>query len=235
MTPNRTGIILSLTLHGGAIALAYALSCSIAQPIKPIEIDFTLMEPAGPPVPEPPPVVRKPLPEPPPRKQKAPPEQTRRVVQQQAPIAREPATQPQGTVPVLANPNPASPVPAQQASVHQGNGAPSGTDQGTGGGVGISADKLKKKYLAEHYAYIKKIIEKNLTYPSRAQRMGWSGTCVVEFMVLASGHAKDIRVVKSTGYELLDENVIETIRKVDPFPKPPMPVKLAIPFTYTIG
>lgn len=241
MTPNRTGILISLTLHGGAIALAYALSCSIAQPIKPIEIDFTLLEPAGPPVPEPPPVVRKPLPEPPapPRKQKAPAvEQAPRIVQQ-APVPREPATQPQGSVPIFANPNPTPPVPPQQASAQTGTGSAggsaTGTGQGTGGGGGVSADKLRKKYLAEQYEYIKRIIEENLVYPSRAQRMGWNGSCVVEFVVQSSGHAKDIHVIKSTGYELLDDNVVETIQKVDPFPKPPAPVKLKIPFTYRLG
>jgi len=159
----------------------------------------------------------------------------------QAPLPREPATQQQETVPVFASPNQAPPAPVQQAPSQiatgsgGGGGSPSGSARGTGGGGGVSAEQLRSRYRSEHFAYIKKIIEENLTYPPRAQRMGWSGNCVVEFVVEANGHAKEFRVIKSTGYELLDDNVIETIRKVDPFPRPPIPVKLTIPFTYSLG
>lgn len=248
MTPNRTGIIVSLTLHGGAIALVYALSSSIAQSTRPIEINFTLVESAGPPSPEPPAAAPKPRSEPraPSRKPLPPVRENRRSVAKpptatRTPLPRGAAAQPQGSVPVFANPNPIPPAPVQQASSPAasgsggGGGATTGAALATGGGSGISADQLRSSYRSEHFAYIKKIIEENLTYPPRAQRLGWSGNCVVEFVVQANGHAKDIRVIKGTGYELLDENVIETIRKVAPFPKPPIPVKLTIPFTYSLG
>ncbi|MRR57928.1 MAG: energy transducer TonB [Deltaproteobacteria bacterium] len=240
MTPNRTGILISLTLHGGAIAFVFALSSSIAQPTKPIEIDFTLVEPAGPPLPEPPAAAPQMSPEPPaPRKKtlaakmEFPRSVARRPAPAQAPLPREP-------VPVFASPNQTPPAPVQQAASQSaggsvGGGSPSGSAQGTGGGGGVSIEQLGSRYRSEHFAYIKKIIEENLVYPPRAQRMGWSGNCVVEFVVQANGHAKDIRVLRSTGYELLDENVIETIRKVDPFPRPPIPVKLTIPFAYKLG
>ncbi len=241
MTPNRTGILISLTLHGGAIALAFALGGSIAQPGKQIEIDFTLVEPAGPPLPGPPPLASKPKPGPPAPRSKPPTPVTKRsrsFAQQQAPVPREPATQPQGSVPVFADPDPAPPAPVQQASSQSatgsggGGGSPSGSAQGSGGGGGISADKLRKQYLAEHYAYIMKLIQANVVYPERAKRLRWTGTCIVQFVVLGNGHTKDIRVLKSTGYELLDDNIVDTIKKVEPFPKPPVTATVKILFTY---
>lgn len=241
-----TGILISLTLHVGAIVLVYALSSSIVHPARPIEIDFTLAEPIGPPLPEPPAAAPKPRREPqaPGRKVPAPVTGNRRPLAEppmvaRTPLPRESATEPQGSVPVFAGTNPTPPGPAQQAASPSaggsGGGSTTGSAQAAGGGNGISSDQLRGGYRSEHFAYIKKIIEENLTYPPRARRLGWSGNCVVEFVVQANGHAKDIRVIKSTGYELLDDNVIETIKKVAPFPKPPIPVKLTIPFTYSLG
>jgi protein TonB len=64
--------------------------------------------------------------------------------------------------------------------------------------------------------------------------MGWTGRVVVSFDVAKNGHVVAIRIVKSTGYALLDSNLIETIRKVEPFPRPPISVTLIIPFNYEI-
>lgn len=230
MTPNRTAITISLALHGSAICLVFALSISFAHPSKPIEIDFSVIEPSGPPAP----------PAQAPRKKAETPvmEKTQPVVHQpaQKPIPLEPATQPQGTVPVLANPRQTPPAPAEQASSQAVKGAPGGgssvSSQGSGGGSGNSAEKLRSKYLAEHFAYIQRIINDNIVYPDRAKRMRWTGRCVVEFIIMENGRTKNIRILKSTGYELLDDNVEETIKKVEPFPKPPVSAILKIPITY---
>lgn len=48
------------------------------------------------------------------------------------------------------------------------------------------------------------------------------------------GKVKDIRIRKSSGFDILDENVIDTIRRVEPFPKPPIAVELIIPVEYRL-
>jgi protein TonB len=230
MNYRRRAMTISLLLHGTMIFLVFALSSSFAKSGKPVVIDFTLVEPNGPPPPpvEAPkkraetPVIAKtrPIPQPP-KLRTAPP---------------EPATDPNGTVPVFAKPKESLPAPIAQPSspaVNAGTGVPSASaGTAAGSGKGESAEQLRSRYRAEHFAYIKKIIEENLSYPPRAQRMGMSGRVVVAFEVLNSGRVQNIRIAKSTGYEMLDENVVETIRKVEPFPKPPVPVKLTIPFSY---
>jgi protein TonB len=167
---------------------------------------------------------------------------TRQVVRQSAqkPLPPEPATQPEGTVPVFADPKKTQEVPTDQTS-QAGNGVPGGTGSGSGssqgsgrGGGGTSTEQLRSKYRSEHFAYIKKIIERNIVYPDRAKRLGWTGRCIVNFVVMENGQVKDIGIQKSTGYNLLDDNVVETIRKVEPFPRPPVSVKLTIPLTYSL-
>lgn len=233
MNYRRRAMTLSLLIHGTLLFLVFALSNSLAEPDKPIAIDFTLVEPSG--GPPPPPAAA-------PRKTAETPviARTRPVPQprQQRVIPLEPATDPRGSVPIFAKPRESAPATTDQpssASAHGsagGTGGTTGSSSGPGNGTGESTEQLRSRYRAEHFAYIKKIIEENLVYPPRAQRLGMSGRVVVVFEVLNSGKVQNIRIAKSTGHEILDENVVETIRKVEPFPKPPVPVKLTIPFTY---
>jgi len=225
---------ISLLLHGAALSLVFALNSSLAKEDKPIVIDFTLVEPSAPPAPAAhvpqkkaeTPVIAKTLPQPTPPKQKVTPP--------------APAVEPGGPVPIVAKPRESLPSPPEQTaaatatnSVPGGTGT-TGTSRTAGMSQGETAELLSKKYRAENFAYIKKIIEKNLDYPSRAQRMGWTGNCVISFVVQVNGHVTDIRILKSTGYGILDDNVIETIKKTEPFPRPPIKAELKIPISYQI-
>jgi len=241
-------IILSLGLHGIVIFLAFALGSSIAQQDKPIVIDFNLVEPSDPPTPPTAspqkkantPAITKAIPLPSPPKQRSTHPKT--------------ASKPAGLVPIIAKTGESVPAPPEQSSsattttMNGGSGATGANQTGgnsgsgttgsnqTGGnsGTGDTGEKLASKYRAEHFAYIKHIIEQNISYPQRARRMGWTGRIVVSFDVLKNGHVQDIRIVKSSGYELLDSNLVETIRKVEPFPRPPVSVILNMPITYEL-
>lgn len=98
----------------------------------------------------------------------------------------------------------------------------------------MSADQLRNRYLKEHFAYIRDLIQKSITYPARARKFGWCGRVVVTFIVHESGRVSSERVVSSSGYGLLDDNVIGTIRDVAPFPRPPVKAELRIPIVYSL-
>lgn len=224
---------ISLLLHGVVISLVFALSSSLAKQDKPIVIDFTLMEPSAPPAPPTKapqkkmetPIIAKTIPQPtPPKHKTAPP---------------APASEPEGTVPIFAKPRESLPPPPEQTPSSTGNSVPggtgtAGTSRTTGKSTGDATEQLSNKYRAENFAYIKKIIEENLSYPRRAERMGWTGRVVVSFDVSKNGHVRDIRIVKSSGYEILDSNLVETIQKVEPFPRPPISVTLNMPIIYQL-
>lgn len=109
---------------------------------------------------------------------------------------------------------------------------------GMGGGQGKGAGLSKKadvdRYLREHYQYIRDLIVKNLVYPSMARKMGWEGRVTVSFVISESGRAGSLKVVQSSGYSILDDNVIDTIKEVQPFPRPPAPAQLSIPIKYNL-
>ena len=115
-----------------------------------------------------------------------------------------------------------------------GSGSGSGISAGAGQGPGESLETLRKRYLKEHFAYIRDLILKNLTYPPQARTMGWQGALTVSFVIKVTGHVERLRVLRSSGYEILDRNVLETVRMVQPFPKPPVKAEIIIPVLYSL-
>jgi len=89
-------------------------------------------------------------------------------------------------------------------------------------------------YMKEHFAYIKEMIQRNISYPARARKMGWTGRVVVSFVIHETGQVSNEKIVASSGFDLLDNNVISTIRTVAPFPRPPVRAELRVPITYRL-
>ena len=114
-----------------------------------------------------------------------------------------------------------------------GSGGGAGSFNGPGQGSG-SLEGLKNQYLREHFAYIRDLILKNITYPPVAKKIGWQGKVLVSFIIMEDGRATNIKIVKSSGHVVLDRNVLETIRDVQPFPKPPVRAELFIPVNYVL-
>jgi len=259
MNTSMKALVISLAFHGAFLSLVYALSGGFVQPSKPIRIDFTLNEPGpGPASPKPPGPVGPNAP------QKAAQDSPSNVPAKHAtnrpriapskPASRPaahlaPATEQAGLVPIVTAHRETLPLPgasnSNEGGTETGGGQGSATTgsvgggDGTGGGGsggegGVGTEQLRNCYRREHFEYIRKIIQGHIVYPPRARRFGWQGRVVVMFCVMQSGNVKDIRIRNSSGYDILDENVIETIRKVEPFTKPPVAVELIIPIEYRL-
>lgn len=112
-----------------------------------------------------------------------------------------------------------------------GSGGGTGRGHGTGSGDG---NALSEQYLADHYAYIRDLIMKHLKYPQLAKKMGWKGKVLVSFIIKENGGVENSRVLTSSGYEILDRNVLSVIKEVQPFPKPPVKAELIIPIAYKL-
>jgi periplasmic protein TonB len=139
-------------------------------------------------------------------------------------------------------------TPSRQDGGAGQKGSLSGGPEGGGGSVGNGRsgngpgtgaenvpEHLRNRYRSEQFAYIKKIIEGRLVYPKKARREGLTGRAFVSFTVLEDGQVAGIKILRSTGYEILDLNVIETIKSSAPFPKPPIKAELRMPITYSLG
>ncbi|MBN1458587.1 MAG: energy transducer TonB [Armatimonadetes bacterium] len=61
---------------------------------------------------------------------------------------------------------------------------------------------------------IRELLAKEKRYPLAAQRLGVEGLVVVSFVIMADGRFDQIRVVSSSGSDLLDDAAIETVHNL---------------------
>lgn len=92
-------------------------------------------------------------------------------------------------------------------------------------------ETYKKLNLSE----IRKLIQESLVYPPTARKMGWEGKVSVEVVLTPEG-CEGVSLKEKTGYEILDKNALETVKKLcSKFPKPQKKVVLLIPIVYKLN
>ena len=253
MNCQSKSLLASLAIHSGLICFAITISNSQAHLQKPVVIDFSILdgsrgpESSGPAkttgkAPEKASPARKPQ-----VAEKLVPAKPQAVQTAHAPVhaAMVPVSEPMAAVPVSAIPGGTAATPGPKSDINgadarQGqsasvNGSGSGhVRSASATGAGNSSEQMRNRYMKEQFEYIKKLIEKSITYPPRAKRMGLTGRVLVTFSILENGYISNEKIVNSSGYDLLDENVLETVRRVQPFPKPPVKAELKIPITYRL-
>ena len=65
---------------------------------------------------------------------------------------------------------------------------------------------------------IRAAIERAKSYPTLARKRGIEGTVTTAFTISSKGYAENIRIVKSSGSEILDKAAKNTLLKASPFP-----------------
>lgn len=100
---------------------------------------------------------------------------------------------------------------------HTEKGIGSGTSK-TGGGGGTDGYGYGGINISD-YGYLRNAIMKNIIYPEKARRMGWEGKVVLSFVINETGSIKDVKILKSSGYPVLDEAAMEAIFKINQFQK----------------
>lgn len=84
----------------------------------------------------------------------------------------------------------------------------------TGNTVAMPEDKLASHMLG----LIHRSIQEHFVYPPFAQKQGWEGEVLVALQLSAEGEISDIRVVRSSGYRILDDDALLILRKIGSIP-----------------
>ncbi len=91
------------------------------------------------------------------------------------------------------------------------------------------------EYEEANLGLIREMVMAHLRYPLIARRMGWEGTVIIKFRLYPDGAIRDMRVERSSGFELLDKNTVKVIASLSSrFPRPRKPVVVVIPVTYRL-
>ncbi len=87
---------------------------------------------------------------------------------------------------------------------------------GEGESVEISLDTTESKYIS-YFKHIRDKIYLVWRYPPEAAAAGISGTVKILFVIARDGSLKDVRVLESSGYSILDKAAINAIIAAAPF------------------
>jgi len=94
---------------------------------------------------------------------------------------------------------------------------------------------LEESFLRERLSVITDIVQRHINYPPIARRMGWEGKVLVSFVLEPNGNIRDLKVLKSSGYEVLDKEALDAIRRSHKdFPKPPVSVVVKLPINFKL-
>ncbi len=99
-----------------------------------------------------------------------------------------------------------------------------------------SGKSYTQTYIKNNLAYIIKAIKKYKKYPYSAKKRGFEGKCVLSCLYTKKGTVENIRVKKSSGYEILDSNSIKILKLASQeFKTPVKNIELYIPFNYYLN
>jgi protein TonB len=219
------GIEVSLGPAGGAAG-------AVAETETPVEKEEKPEEPKA--QPEPPPVEQadtamkedklpepepepEPKPEPLPQPAVVPPPKPKPPVPDPPKKRAEPTPVPEKTQPREPEKQVAV-VPPSVAGVDGKAGAQVSPNAGSANdttGGGMPGD------VVDYMAILQAWLEKHKEYPRSARLRRMEGTTLLYFVMDREGRVLDFRIQKSSGYELLDHEVEEMIRRAQPLPQMP--------------
>ena len=90
----------------------------------------------------------------------------------------------------------------------------------------VSLDTQEQKY-APYLIVVKRKIDLAWDYPERARRARMDGSLALRFSILRTGTINQLRVLRSSGYEPLDDEAVRAIAASSPFP--PLPGHIEVP------
>jgi protein TonB len=68
-------------------------------------------------------------------------------------------------------------------------------------------------------------IAKHKNYPKIAQMRGWQGDVSVDILIDGNGNVLSSKIHTSSGFESLDKQALEMVKKASPFPLPPIALR----------
>jgi len=83
-------------------------------------------------------------------------------------------------------------------------------------GDSIDLSTTKFRYIG-YFTNLRKQIEMTWVYPTLAARNGKQGNVFLEFSISKNGKASKIKVLRSSGYKILDDSIVQAIQEASPF------------------
>ncbi|MCC6048293.1 MAG: energy transducer TonB [Thermodesulfobacterium sp.] len=85
------------------------------------------------------------------------------------------------------------------------------------------------------FSIISKLVREHLEYPYLARRMGWEGEVLLFFRLTPTGEIEELKVLKSSGFEVLDKSAVNAVKRASKhFPRPKQIVLIKLPIQFKL-
>lgn len=149
-----------------------------------------------------------------------------------ASTSENPREEPQALVPPAAAPVPREPIPEnpvvaerQLPSLKDLLPAPTWSSASSRDSGPVSLNTRDPIYVS-YFNKIKHSIESQWEYPEVALRYGLQGRLSLEFAIASNGQLERLRILRSSGSQVLDDEALRAIKAASPFPPIPPWIKL---------
>jgi protein TonB len=241
---------LSLLLVLGLHAIAALLLTPRQRPIEPsmappaaVMIDLAPLPPATPPQPQarqPEPLPPPPVPEPPPPEPEPPPQPELALpppepVPPPHPAVTLPRPPPKPKHPPKPKPRPVEHAPPQMAAPPPLPPPAAAPRSAPAAPSSAAATSARANWQAQLMAWL----SRHKRYPRPAQEQRQQGTAYLRFSLDRGGRVLAARLERSSGFPLLDEEVLALVHRAQPLPPPPVEVagdrfELVVPVAFSI-
>lgn len=89
----------------------------------------------------------------------------------------------------------------------------------------IKAADTSDDAMLRYQDIVRQRIEERRKYPPRAKKQEIEGIVYLRFAILSDGQTDKIKIAKSSGYKILDQSAVSTVKKANPFPALPEEIK----------
>ncbi|NAZ29747.1 MAG: TonB family protein [Caldimicrobium sp.] len=116
-----------------------------------------------------------------------------------------------------------------------GSKSPSTADHTLKEGAMTKRSEPSGKVEEAQFSIISKLVREHLEYPYLARRMGWEGEVLLFFRLNPTGEVEELKVLKSSGFEVLDKSAVNAVKRASKhFPRPKQIVLIKLPIQFKL-
>lgn len=139
-----------------------------------------------------------------------------------APTQRSPRVDPANpVVPVSGSILPVTPPSAAEGSAVPSSSHSAEQSSGSGGEASIEGAEAIGALRSSYAQVVAARLERAKRFPQRALQRGIEGEVVLRLKISSDGQPEISRIDDSSGYEILDGEVLRMVDRASPFPEPP--------------
>ncbi len=114
-----------------------------------------------------------------------------------------------------------NPIPSQQKPTKEAETKPEEKKEATPTQANSDVKNAGEAALNDFSNILARHIAKFKMYPKIAQMRGWQGELVLEVKLNGDGELISSKIVKGSGFDVLDNEGLEMVKRASPFPMPP--------------